>query len=215
MSRQGHQTRGSTRPRGLIEATAQRRRTQVGAALGFQPNETIFKGFAGAYCSALVHDVNAIHGLLDATGLPPGPVLGAALFAGGAGGQAAVDLRESAALWTMTHVEIPKLAEYRERIAFHFDDEIIELIFPAPYLNHQPTRLFHHRSVGERLETTEIRPEFVEAFIRELEQFGHAIVQGRPVRNTAAEARRDQALLIAMAQRAQNSTALLASAPEK
>ena len=189
-------------PPALINETAERRRAQIIAALGFTPDETVMRGFAGAYCSALVHDVNAVHGLLAATGVAPGPVCGATLFAGGAGGQAAVDLRSGAALWTMTHVEVPKLAEYRERIAFHFDDEIVELIFPAPYLNHHPTRLIHHRSSGKRLETTEIRPGFEAAFVRELEHFWGAVVENREPRNTAAEARADQALLIAMAQRA-------------
>jgi predicted dehydrogenase len=186
----------------LIAETAERRRVQVEAALGFAPSELVFRGFAGAYCSALVHDVNAVHGMLDVLGILPGPVHGATLFAGGAGGQAAVGLRGGAALWTMTHVEIPKVADYSERIAFYFEDEIVELVFPAPYLNHHPTRLVRRRSDGGRMEATVIRPGYEEAFVREIEHFSDAVTGRTPVRNVAAEARRDMALLIEMARRA-------------
>lgn len=190
---------GSDVPQSLIDATVARRRAQVEAALGFVPSELVFRGFTGAYCSALVHDVNAVHGLLDRLGLVAGPVQGAALFAGGAGGQAAVGLRDGEALWTMTHVEVPNVADYAERISLYFEDEIVELIFPAPYLNHHPTQLLHRRSSGGRLESTAIRPSFEEAFVREVDCFWNCIVNHGPTRNTALEARRDQALLIAMA----------------
>ncbi|MQT15225.1 Gfo/Idh/MocA family protein [Segnochrobactrum spirostomi] len=186
-------------PADLVDATGQRRRAQVRAALGFDPSETIFRGFAGAYSSALVHDVNAAHGLLDAMGLVTGGVTGAAIFAGGVGGQGAVALQGGEALWTMTHVEVPGVGDYAERISLYFEDEIVELVFPAPYLNHHPTRLTVKRGAGSRLETTDIRIGYEEAFVRELEAFWHAIVKGGPRRNTAIEARRDQALLVALA----------------
>lgn len=193
---------GGDVPEALIAATAHRRREQVEAALGFVPDETVFRGFASAYSSALVHDVNAVHGLLDAMGLETGDVRGAALFAGGAGGQGAVALRGGAALWTMTHVEVPGVGDYRERISLYFDDEIVELVFPAPYLNHHPTRLTVRRNAGSRLEATEIRSGYEEAFVRELEGFWRAVVEGGPNRNPASDARRDQALLVALARAA-------------
>jgi predicted dehydrogenase len=189
-------------PSALSAETSRRRRLQVEDALGFTPDDTIFRGFSGSYCSALVHDVNAVHGLLEALGLEAGPVLGAALFAGGTGGQAAVGLRGGEALWTMTHVEIPKVADYAERISLYFDDEIVELVFSAPYLNHHPTQLIRRHSQGDRLESSVIRPGFGEAFVRELEGFWSNIVKGTPGRNPIAQARRDQALLIAMARKA-------------
>lgn len=189
-------------PPALIAETARRKRSQVKAALGFVPDEVTFRGFAGSYCSALVHDVNAVHGLLDALGLDIGAVIGASLFAGGSGGQATIGLRSGEALWTMTHVEIPRVADYAERISLYFEDEIIELIFPAPYLNHHPTQLIRRRSEGGRLETTTVRPGFGEAFVRELEGFWAAVTGRTAARNPIAEARRDQALLVAMARKA-------------
>lgn len=190
-------------PAALLEATAERRRAQVEAALGFAPTPVLARGFASSLCSAMVHDVNAVHGLLDAMSLTPGPVRGAAIFAGGAGSQGAVELRGGEALWTMTHVEIPGVGDYRERITLYFEDEIVELVFPAPYLNHHPTQLCIRRAAGSDLETIAIRSGFREPFVTELESFSSAIAEGATQRNPISEARRDQALLVAMARLAE------------
>ena len=107
-----------------------------------------YRGFAAAYCSSLVHDVNAMHGLLDQLGIGDGEIVGAQIFANGEGGQGAVRLLGGQALWNMTHVAVPKLAEYRERISLYFDDALLELVFPSPYLNHQPTLLSIATSEG-------------------------------------------------------------------
>ena len=99
----------------------------------------------------------------------------------------------------MTHLVVPAVADYSERIALYFEDRIIELVFPSPYLNHFPTRLTVRQSDGRRLETREIRPDFGEAFVRELEAFWSSIATGAPVRNTVEQAKRDQTLLRDMA----------------
>jgi predicted dehydrogenase len=181
--------------------TARMRASQAHAALGFVPSEMVLRGFTNVFCSALVHDVNAVHGLLDVMGVESGSVLGATVFAGGSGGQAAVALMGGHALWNLVYIEVPKLADYKERIALYFDDEIVELVFPAPYLNHHPTRLTHRTSAGARLGTVTVRPGFEEAFVRQLEQFWVTVTEGEEPRNTLADARRDQALLVEMAQK--------------
>lgn len=83
----------------------------------------------------------------------------------------------------MTHIVVPKVADYRERIGLYFDDRIIELTFPAPYLNNHPARLVVRQWQGGRLETREIKAGFGEAFVREPGAFWDAIVLGAPVRN--------------------------------
>lgn len=190
----------------LAAETARRRVSQIRAALGFTPSDIIMRGFASVFCSALVHDINAVHGLLDALDMEPGAVLGAAVFAGGSGGQAAIDLCAGQALWTLAYVEVPKLAEYKERIALYFDNEVIELTFPAPYLNHHATCLTHRTSEGTRLKTAEVRAGFDEAFVTQLEQFWKTVVKGEQPRNTLADARRDQAILVAVAQKSQEQS---------
>ena len=79
-----------------------------------------------------MHDVNAVHGLLDALGIADGEIVGAQLFAGGEGGQGAVRLLGGQALWNMVHLTVPGLADYRERITLYFDDAALELEFPSP-----------------------------------------------------------------------------------
>jgi predicted dehydrogenase len=79
---------------------------------------------------------------------------------------------------------------------------VVELEFPAPYLNHQQTRLVVRRSDGRRLETLQVEAGFEEAFVRELEGFWAAATGAGPARNTVEEAARDSRLLTAIAARA-------------
>ena len=199
----GHPHRlGRDLPVNLIEAGRAAKTGQIREALGMDAPPTIRKGFAEVFCSSLVHDVNAVHGLLDGLGVADGEIVAAGLFAQGASGFGAVSLLDGQALWHMSYVATPQLADYRERIALTFDNRVIELVFPSPYLNHLPTRLVVRQSDGPKLEIREIRSGFGEAFVRELEAFWSAIVAGTPVRNSVEDARRDQRLLVALARQA-------------
>jgi predicted dehydrogenase len=203
---EGHPHRfGKDLPAKLIETGRAAQAAQIREALRMEAPPAIRDGFANVYCSSLVHDVNAVHGLLDRLGVPDGDVVGAGLFADGASGFGAVGLASGRALWLMSYVTTPRLADYRERIALTFADRTVELVFPSPYLNHHPTRLVVRESSGSTLEIREIRPGFGEAFIRELESFWAAIATGAPVRNTVEDARRDQRLLIDLACQAAGS----------
>jgi predicted dehydrogenase len=186
----------------LITETGERKAKQVAAALGLTPGPVLAKGFAGAYCSSLVHDVNAVHGLLDAMDIATGKPQQAAIFAGGSAAQGAVELRDGIALWTMVYLELPAVGFYRERISLYFDDEVVELVFPAPYLNHFPTQLTITRPGGRDIDTVDIRSGFSEPFVLELEAFWASITQAAPRINTMQEARRDQVLLAALALKA-------------
>ncbi len=191
--------RGEDVPQSLIDATQIKQRQQVQRAVLSELQGTDFRGFAGAYCSALVHDVNAVHGLLDALSIETEDVVGAQFFADGDGGAGSVRLIGGRALWNMVHLTVPNLAEYSERITLYFDNASMELVFPSPYLNHQPTRLTIKKSDGHKLITEEIHCGYEEAFVEELKGFWSAIVELTPVRNTAEHARRDMALLSKMA----------------
>jgi hypothetical protein len=116
-------------------------------------------------------------------------------FAGGQGTAAVLALNGEQALCQISHVVVPRLADYQERISLFFDDRRFELIFPSPYLNHFQTRLITWRSEGMHLSTTEHRNGFEEAFVRELVGFWESIVVGAPVRNTAEHARADIAMI--------------------
>ncbi len=173
---------------------------QVARAVAAPLDAASYRGFTGAYCSSLVHDVNAVHGLLDGLGIADGEIAGAQLFANGEGGQGAVRLLGGQVLWNMVHLKVPSLADYRERITLYFDECVLELEFPSPWLNHHPTRLTIKKSDGHTLVNEDVRTGYEEAFIEELKGFWFAIVEGKPVRNTAEHARRDMGLLCALAQ---------------
>jgi hypothetical protein len=102
----------------------------------------------------------------------------------------------------MTHLFVPKVADYRERISLYFDDAVFELNFPSPYLNPFPTRLTKDCSEGSRWQKTEFRASFEEAFIRELIGFWMSITKGEPVRNTVEAAGRDLRLAAQLAEAA-------------
>jgi predicted dehydrogenase len=193
-------------PSSLIEEGRLRQQQQVAAALGRTTDSVIFRGFISAYCSSLVHDVNAVHGMLDRMGIADGEVRSGELFASGDGGSGTVRLLGGQALWHMVHLTVPHLADYRERIGLYFDDWMLELVFPSPWLNHQPTKLFVRRSDGLSLTTRQIRVNFEEAYVRELEGFWSSIIDGAPVCNTVEHALRDQQLLCALTGRAISTT---------
>ena len=183
----------------LIDEVRQKQKDQVKRAVGMDLNPLSFKGYTGAYCSSLVHDVNAVHGLLEFLKIPDGEVAGAQFSAGGEGGHASVSLLGGQAQWTMTHLAVPSLPHYKERITLYFDDATLELEFPSPYLNHQPTLLTVRTGDGHRLNTREIRKGYEEAFLEELKGFWASITEGKPVRNTAEQAKRDMTLLANLA----------------
>ena len=191
---------GKDVPSNLIAATRAKQAQQIRAAIG-DADDVAVRGFATAYCSSLVHDVNAVHGFLDALGVPDGDIVGATIFAKGDGGQGTVSLLGGQALWNMCHLTVPSLADYKERIALYFDDSVLELEFPSPWLNHQPTRLLTRTSEGHVWRRTEIRAGFEGAFVRELTAFWDACINEAPSRNPPEHARRDQALLCGLARR--------------
>lgn len=191
--------RGADVPQDAIDDAKSKQREQVARAVNAPLDGDAFRGFCSAYCSSLVHDVNAVHGLLERLGVPEGEVAGAQVYAGGSGGHGAVRLLGGQALWTMTHLAVPKLADYCERITVYFDDAILELEFPSPYLNHQPTRLTVRRGKGNSLDRQDIRTSYAEAFVEELKDFANAVTAGTPVRNTAEQAARDMNLLAGLA----------------
>lgn len=152
-------------------------------------------GYTNSYCSSLIHDINAVHGMLDVMGIDTGNVVGAAFFADGDGGQGCVRLKGCKAVWQMSHLFVREVADYVERISLYFADQTFELTFPSPYLNHFPTRLVRASSGGNVWQKSEYRVSYEEAFIRELIGFWSSVVEGAPVRNTVEAASRDLNLI--------------------
>ncbi|MGH6893096.1 MAG: Gfo/Idh/MocA family protein [Dongiaceae bacterium] len=176
-----------------------RRDEQVARAVGRELTGPEMWGYTNSYCSSLIHDINVVHGILDALGVETGRVIGAAFFAGGDGGHGSVRLQGCDAIWQMTHLFVHKVADYKERISVYFNDGVYELTFPSPYLNHFPTRLTVSRSDGGGWQKTSYRASYEEAFIRELIGFWKSVTEGTPVRNTVEAATKDLRLLAQLA----------------
>jgi predicted dehydrogenase len=182
-------------PAALIAQGRQLQAGQVEQAIGQRLTGTELQGFTGAYSSSLIHDLNLVQGILDHLELADRRAVSGTFFAGGQGASAVIAVNGGQALCHLAHVAVPALAEYTERVSLFFDDCRFELIFPSPYLNHDQTRLISYRSTDHRLEMTEHRNGFAEAFRRELDGFWSAIREGAPVRNTAEAARADMQLV--------------------
>ena len=181
-------------PQALVAEGRARKATQVKSALGTDADPLVTRGFGGPYSSSLVHDLNLVQGLLEATTSRIGRPVGAAFIAGDGGGYLSAKLEPVDGIVTMTWVATPKLAYYNERISLVFDDRNFELRFPSPYLNHHPTELIERRASGHHLEEIRHRPSYAEPFVEELKGWHAAITEGAPVVNTVEQAATDMGL---------------------
>jgi predicted dehydrogenase len=196
---QGDFVKANDAPPELITQGNVLREQQVQRATGRILTGSDMWGFTNSYASSLIHDINAVHGMLDVMGLDTGKIVGAAFFADGDGSHGSVRLKGCKGLWQMSHLFVPKVADYIERISLYFSDTTFELTFPSPYLNHFPTRLVVARSEGNVWQKTEYRASYQEAFIRELIGFRASVVDGAAVRNTVEAAARDMRLVAQLA----------------
>jgi predicted dehydrogenase len=182
-------------PEQLRSENLMRLKAQAQRALGRSLSNDELIAFTESYSACMIHDLNAVMGLLDEMGVDSRRALSGTFFANGRGTSALLALNESQAICHLAHVSVPKLADYNERISLFFDDRRFELSFPSPYLNHFPTRLVAYTSEGMQLQVAEHRNGFHEAFVRELIGFWGAIVNGEQMRNTAEQARADMVLM--------------------
>lgn len=191
-------------PAALIAEGGARKAAQVRAAIG-EADPLVARGFGGPYSSSLVHDLNLVQGLLEASNARLGRPIGAAFIAGDGGGYLSAKLEPTDGVASMTWVATPHLAYYCERISLVFDDRNFELRFPSPYLNHHPTALIERRGRGLAFEEIHHRPSYAEPFVEELKGWHAAIVDGTAVVNSVEQAGIDMALFAQFAKLAAQS----------
>lgn len=188
-------------PADLVERTRAAGARAVDESLG-RPALPAEARASEAYLSALVHDVSLAHHVLGALGhRPPLPIADAAYFDAGRGVSLSWELRGGARAH-LTHLNLPGVADYTERVTVYCRDRILELTFPSPYLRFHPTQLVEKRTEGPHpsaLRTTHHRVSYEESFRNELRAFHTSITTGAPVRASAEAAREDlRALLVAL-----------------
>ncbi|HEX6699298.1 MAG TPA: Gfo/Idh/MocA family oxidoreductase [Gaiellaceae bacterium] len=191
---QGEIVRGEV-PREVIEATRRAESDQVEAAVG-DGSPDVVMAFSEAFLGSLVHDVNLVHGVLERLGQPlPAEVVGGAWWAGGRAVSGSARLANGAR-WDSAWIQLLDVWEYRESVAFMFDDGVQRLTFPSPWLKQSPTRY-------ERIWTSDGRAAHVaeryeESFARELLHFHACVTEGVQCRTPPEQARLDIDVLTRM-----------------
>lgn len=178
---------------------------QLREAAGFDLDTAGARALSGGFLSSLVHDMAVVHGMLRYLNCElPTEASHGAIFDDGRGVQLAFGLPGGGRV-SMTHLNLPGIPDYTERVTIYCTDRIVELTFPSPYLRHLPTRLTVRRGgSANALETMEYRVSYEEAFREELRAFHTAVIAAAPVQTPVEEARQDIQLLISAFRKAKS-----------
>jgi len=191
---QGEIVRGEV-PREVIEATRRAESEQVEAAVGNCSPEVV-TAFSEAFLGSLVHDVNLVHGVLELLGEPlPAEVVAGAWWAGGTAVSGSVRLA-SGARWDSSWIQLLDVWEYREVVAFMFEDAEQRLTFPSPWLKQTPTRVA--RTTADEGRAVAVAERYEESFARELLHFHACATGGVECRTPPEQARLDIDVLTRM-----------------
>jgi predicted dehydrogenase len=120
--------------------------------------------------TSLIHDINALRGILG----EPEEVLSAHVWRGGMA-QTSVTRCSGDVRAVMSWVSLPGLANYEETLRFISPERRVKLVFPTPYLRHEPTALVVERMDRETLVTEQRRVSYDEAFRLELLRFRECV----------------------------------------
>jgi len=168
---------------------------QFRSAAGRDLDAAAARALGNGFLSALVHDVAMVHGMLLHMGVDmPAAAEQGAYFDEGRGVQLNFGLPGGGRV-SMTHLNLPGVPSYEERLTVYCVDRIVELTFPSPYLRHVPTRLNVRRGAGHALHSEDLRVSYEEAFREELRAFHAAACGEAPVATAVEQGRRDVELL--------------------
>lgn len=163
-------------------------------ALGANAPAQIRHVYAGVLLDTLVHEVNALRGLLG----EPEAVVSASAWMD-AEGVTVVFRYPGDVRCVLTWVNLPTLRHYSMEFAFFGPADRVTLRFPSPFLRNEPTSLvvegMEHGAAYEQA----IVVSYEEAFKRELEHFHTCIVERRRPLTSGHEGRQDLVILRAIA----------------
>ena len=179
-----------------IQRAIDQEAAQVFQAVGSDAPEAVW-AFSYALLGSLLHDVNAVHGLLARMHEPlPAEVVGGGWWANGTAVSGAARLINGAR-WDSAHIPLLSTAEYKETISLFFEDSIRTLVFPSPWLAKYPT-VYRRSEAAGRAATVSTFEVHEESFARELEHFHRCITQDVECATPPEQARIDIELLTAM-----------------
>lgn len=123
--------------------------------------------------TSLIHDINAVRGVLG----EPEEVLSAHYWRDGMA-QTSVTRFPGDVRVVMSWVSLPGVPLYEETVRFISPEKRVKLIFPSPYLRHEPTPLVIERMEGDSLVAEHHRVSYEEAFRLELYRFREFVLSG-------------------------------------
>jgi predicted dehydrogenase len=163
-------------------------------ALGPDIPQTIRRVYADVLLDSLVHEVNALRGLLG----EPEEVTSAETWLDGEGLTAVLrypgDVR-----CVLTWVNLPELRNYSQELAFYAPTDRVTLRFPSPFLRNEPTELLVEKMDMGATREERIIVSYEEAFKLELLHFHACVTEEQTVATSAADARQDLVILQAIA----------------
>jgi predicted dehydrogenase len=123
---------------------------------------------------SLIHDVDAVRGILG----EPEEVESARAWRGGFAQTSLTRFAREVRV-SMSWISLPGLRSYEERLRFVSPEKRVTLVFPSPYLRHQPTPLLVERMDGEERVEERRTVSYEEAFRAELHHFRERIAKGQ------------------------------------
>ncbi|HZV74196.1 MAG TPA: Gfo/Idh/MocA family oxidoreductase [Conexibacter sp.] len=184
--------RGDDIPAATLERMRRSEREQLAAETGTD-DPVAWQAYNFTFLSALSHDLNLIHGVLEQIGESlPAEVIASGRWADGWAGSGTLQLA-SGVQGSLTWLWLDGLQEYRDRFAVYLADAVHTLSFPAPYLGWPTT---YERRHGDALSQASQRATAaIEPYVAELLHFHACVTQRTPCRTAAAQARLDMQVL--------------------
>ena len=142
--------------------------------------------FAEALLSTLVHDVNALRGLVG----EPVEVVATEFWAGA---ESVVSLlRYAQGFRVLLSLQyLWDLADYREEIGLYASGARLRLQFPSPFFRNEPTPVVVSGMEGDAAWEKRVIASHAEAFKEELRHFAGCVQQGRPPLTSVEDGRAD------------------------
>lgn len=135
---------------------------------------------------SLIHDINALRGALG----EPERVLSSSVWNEGLAQHSLTQFPRGVRV-SMSWISLPGVKHYEERLRFVSPNLRATLIFPSPYIRHEPTKLEVERMDGETLVVEDRVVSYDEAFRAEVHHFRDSVLAGKPPSITVAEAEKD------------------------
>jgi predicted dehydrogenase len=188
--------RANDLPPEVIDAGRRAEAEQVEAVVG-SAGPDVVRAFSESFLGSMVHDLNAVHGLLERMGEPlPGAVVAGDWWNEGRAVAGSVRLANRSR-WDSAWIQLLPTFEYRETISLFFDDSVRTLTFPSPWLKQHPT-VYRRSERDGRTNAVQIAESYEESFARELAHFHACVTEGVPCRTPPEQARLDIDVLTQM-----------------